>query len=502
MREAGGTLGAVRRAVDRRRAAGRATGHRLTVGLLAVALAGCSTPGAGAGSPSVAPAAPSAPATATRPGTGITAEPVSTALPVQARDLRLVRVGANEIALQFEFANGGDRPITPDALGIDQFERVLMLVDLPRSTSYETLTAQGNDGRISDSNGTQVPPGGAVTVTAVFTAPPAETSELTAFIDGFLPVAVPVQPAGSPTLLDDPVLTAIGPGSDPNVKPIVCAASGPGRAGESKRTVIRLPSDVLFAFGSADLSPAAQQAVAAVDDEIGSGGTGTVTIEGHTDAIGSDADNQGLSERRAAAVRPALEAELGSGFEYRSVGFGESRPVAPNTRPDGTDDPDGRTLNRRVEIRTGSAEPGSLPTLEALPATRDLADAGLRAEVAGLERYRGYLMVRLAVSNPTGQAIELAPGSGLTPQQADPIGLTVADRTDQLRQRPCHTSGRSLGFYYLANPTGNYTLDDSSSVPAGATVTFYGFYAPPAAGVTSVDVEIGGFGETVPTPIP
>lgn len=506
MRAAGGSSGPVDRAVPSRTGrdvAGRRA-HRLTVALLAAALAGCSVPDTGN-----APGAPSAPpssAPVARPGTGITAEPVSTALPVQARDLRLVRVGADELALQFEFANNGDRPITPDTLGIDQYERVLMLVDLPRSTSYETLTAQGNDGRISDSNGTQVPPGGAVTVTAVFTAPPAETTELTAFVDGFLPVAVPVQPAGSPTLLDDPVLTGTGPTgtgpSDPNVKPIVCAASGPGRAGESKRTVIRLPSDVLFAFGSAELSPAAQQAVAAVDDEIGSGGTGTVTIEGHTDAIGSDADNQGLSERRAAAVRVALEAELGSGFEYRSVGFGESRPVASNTRPDGTDDPDGRALNRRVEIRTGSAEPGPPPTLEPLPVTRDLADAGLRAEVAGLERRGGYLMVRLAVTNPTGQAVELAPGSGLTPQQADPIGLTVADRTDQLRQRPCHTSGRSLGFYYLANATGNYAPDDSSSVPAGASVTFYGFYAPPAAGVTSVDVEIGGFGETVPTPIP
>lgn len=477
---------------------------RLTVALLAAALAGCSAPGTG--TPPGVPAAPSTSATAARPGTGVTAEPLSTALPVQARDLRLVRVGTDELALQFEFANNGDRPVTPDTLGIDQYERVLMLVDLPRSTSYETLTAQGNDGRISESNGEQVPPGGAVTVTAVFTAPPAEITELTAFLDGFLPVAVPVQPAGSPTLLDDPVLAATGRTGtgqgEPNVKPVLCAADGPGRTGEARRTVIRLPSDVLFAFGSAELTPAAQQAVAAVDDEIGSGGSGTVTIEGHTDAIGGDADNQGLSERRAAAVRTALAAELGSGFEYTSVGFGESRPVAPNTRPDGSDDPDGRALNRRVEIRTGSAEPGPPPTLEPLSATRDLADAGLRAEVAGLERRRGYLMVRLAVTNPTAQAVALAPGSGLTPQQADPIGLTVADRTDQLRQRPCHTSGRDLGFYYLANPTGNYALEDSSSVPAGATVTFYGFYAPPAAGVTSVDVEVGGFGETIPTPLP
>ena len=471
--------------------------------VLAAALAACSAPVSGVGQSGIATSAPTPsplPTSAAPAGTGITAESLSTALPVQAKDLRLVRVGTNELALQFEFANKGDRPVTPDALGIDQYRRVLMLVDLPRSTAYEILDAKGNDGRISESNGEQVPPGGAVTVTAVFTAPPAEVTELTAFIDGFLPVAVPVQAAGSATLVDDPVLTATGT-SPPNVKPVLCTADGPGRTAGTKRTVIRLPGDVLFAFGSAELTPAAREAIAAVDDEIG-GGTGTVTIEGHTDAIGSDADNQALSERRAAAVRGAVEAALGSGYQYTSVGFGETRPVAPNTKPDGSDDPDGRALNRRVEIRTGSAEPGPPPALEPLPVTRDLADAGLRAEVAGLERRQGYLMVRLAVTNPTGQAIELAPGSGLTPEQADPNGLTLADRTDQLRQRPCHTSGRAVGFYYLANPSSDYSLDGAGAVPAGATVTFYAFYAPPAAGVATVDMELGGFGETVPTPVP
>ena len=148
--------------------------------LLAAALAGCSAPvsgvAAGAAGPTPTPvpasAATSATASAAASGTGVNAESLSTALPVQARNLRLVRVGADEVALQFEFANTGDRPVTPDALGIDQYRCVLMLVDLPRSTAYEIRDAQGNDGRISASNGEQVPPRGAVTVTAVFTARP------------------------------------------------------------------------------------------------------------------------------------------------------------------------------------------------------------------------------------------------------------------------------------------------------------------------------------------
>jgi outer membrane protein OmpA-like peptidoglycan-associated protein len=84
-------------------------------------------------------------------------------------------------------------------------------------------------------------------------------------IDGLLPVSVPVQPAGSPALVDDPVLRPT-PVTNPLTSTVLCPAYGPGGSGGTKRTVIRLPSDVLFEFGSADLIPAAQQAIAAVDD--------------------------------------------------------------------------------------------------------------------------------------------------------------------------------------------------------------------------------------------
>ncbi|MBA3306422.1 MAG: OmpA family protein [Thermoleophilaceae bacterium] len=76
-----------------------------------------------------------------------------------------------------------------------------------------------------------------------------------------------------------------------------------------------------------------------------------IRVEGHTDAKGDPAYNQRLSLRRAQSVRRWL---LDSGgLEAGRVavrGFGETRPVAPNTRPDGSDDPGGRRLNRRVVI--------------------------------------------------------------------------------------------------------------------------------------------------------
>ena len=108
--------------------------------------------------------------------------------------------------------------------------------------------------------------------------------------------------------------------------------------------MIRLPADVLFAFGSAELTPAAKQAIAPVDDEIGSGGTGTVTIEGHTDAIGGDADNQALSERRAGSVEGYLVARGIEAQRITARGYGEGEPVADN------DTADGRARNRRVDL--------------------------------------------------------------------------------------------------------------------------------------------------------
>ena len=70
----------------------------------------------------------------------------------------------------------------------------------------------------------------------------------------------------------------------------------------------------------------------------------TTTVEGHTDAIGSDAYNQGLSERRANAVRDVLVNQHGiESGRFSSVGYGESRPVADN------DSDSGRAINRRVE---------------------------------------------------------------------------------------------------------------------------------------------------------
>jgi Outer membrane protein and related peptidoglycan-associated (lipo)proteins len=116
---------------------------------------------------------------------------------------------------------------------------------------------------------------------------------------------------------------------------------------DGDRTSVSISSDVLFAFDKADLTAAARRRIAAVAERI-KDAEGVVVIEGHTDALGSEAYNLRLSRRRADAVKRELARVL-PGVRARAVGYGESRPVAPNTK-DGKDHPEGRAKNRRVTI--------------------------------------------------------------------------------------------------------------------------------------------------------
>jgi outer membrane protein OmpA-like peptidoglycan-associated protein len=122
-------------------------------------------------------------------------------------------------------------------------------------------------------------------------------------------------------------------------------------AESNERVEVTLAADVLFRFDSASLSRGAQSRIDEAVERITENEPRVVRVTGYTDSMGSDAYNLGLSRSRAAAVTEALRRELGSGApRLRSSGRGEADPVAPNTKPDGTDNPRGRARNRRVEV--------------------------------------------------------------------------------------------------------------------------------------------------------
>jgi outer membrane protein OmpA-like peptidoglycan-associated protein len=102
--------------------------------------------------------------------------------------------------------------------------------------------------------------------------------------------------------------------------------------------------DVLFDTGQATLKPGAYTTVDRLATVLKEDASRKVLIEGHTDNVGSDDYNQGLSERRAQAVQAALFERGVAAGQISTVGKGESTPVASN------DSPVGRQQNRRVEL--------------------------------------------------------------------------------------------------------------------------------------------------------
>lgn len=112
---------------------------------------------------------------------------------------------------------------------------------------------------------------------------------------------------------------------------------------------INLSSDVLFDFDKAELKPEADSELQKAADIIRQKGKGLILISGYTDSKGSDAYNKRLSLARAQAVKNWFEAQ-GLHQNYQTEGLGAANPVAPNANDDGSDNPEGRAKNRRVEI--------------------------------------------------------------------------------------------------------------------------------------------------------
>jgi outer membrane protein OmpA-like peptidoglycan-associated protein len=110
-------------------------------------------------------------------------------------------------------------------------------------------------------------------------------------------------------------------------------------------------ADALFEFDKSTLNSFAKETLNALKPLLVKLGSHPVKVEGHTDSKGTDQYNQTLSEKRAEQVKNWLiENGVASTAAISTKGFGSLRPVARNANPDGSDNPEGRAKNRRVEI--------------------------------------------------------------------------------------------------------------------------------------------------------
>ena len=108
--------------------------------------------------------------------------------------------------------------------------------------------------------------------------------------------------------------------------------------------VLNMPGDITFPFNSAELQPQFYAVLNDVAHTLNDYPQTTIGVIGHTDSVGSDAYNQGLSEQRAQSVAAYLVRQSVIAERIYISGMGENQPIADNSTEAG------RAANRRVEI--------------------------------------------------------------------------------------------------------------------------------------------------------
>jgi len=114
---------------------------------------------------------------------------------------------------------------------------------------------------------------------------------------------------------------------------------------EIASTKPKIDLDIQFDYNSAEISKASLPSVQELGKALSNASLrgSTFVVAGHTDAIGSEAYNQDLSERRADTIKRYLSEKYGiNGTDLVTVGYGKSKPKDPNAPMD--------PINRRVEV--------------------------------------------------------------------------------------------------------------------------------------------------------
>lgn len=290
-----------------------------------------------------------------RPAAGASATSVNGGLSLRVRGLDVVKDG---IALTFDANNSGPATVSLNAdwstALVDDRGTVLPIVhsDVPEARSLPVESGRLLSGRILFSghparDATRLylsinaaRPGEPVDPVADRASAPKLLIEI-----GTIPSAVPRSAAPRKLTI---------PQAAPPSRPLVASRTDilKRRLGAERvrgGTLVPLPSDKLFAGNGATVKAEAGPTLAMLTELI-SGTSGTIRIEGHTDAIDNPDENLSLSRRRAQAVADALAQRSLDRARLRVSGFGATRPRVPETSTSGQDLPGNRASNSRVDV--------------------------------------------------------------------------------------------------------------------------------------------------------
>ena len=151
------------------------------------------------------------------------------------------------------------------------------------------------------------------------------------------PAPAPARAAPAPT-------PAPAPPAPARAVPAPAPAPAPPAPASAKPREIMTLHGAHFAFDKYNLTKVAQDTLTVAVAYLKAHADAKIEVQGHTDAIGSDAYNQGLSERRANSVKAYLKSQGIAESRIATKGFGESKPIA------GNDTKDGRAQNRRAVV--------------------------------------------------------------------------------------------------------------------------------------------------------
>jgi photosystem I P700 chlorophyll a apoprotein A2 len=189
-----------------------------------------------------------------------------------------------------------------------------------------------------------VEPGGQTLVSLTFQPPPDTTKS----VDVILPLLSPLE--NIPVAGEGGATTA-GVAVAGKTQDLEGALKELNADVSAKEIKVQLKADLLFDFDKADIKKAAEPVLEKVAVVLKSYPRAQVLVEGHTDSLGKDTYNQVLSEKRGTTVAQWLVTRSGlKKDQFQTRGWGKTKPVSHNTKPDGSDDPEGRAKNRRVEI--------------------------------------------------------------------------------------------------------------------------------------------------------